>query len=252
MTTGFATRQAVGVDGSERLWREAAPAPRLRSSAEGQFEATRLSGWPGPEALAPPRRTLPTVRQVTRGSHLLGMAGMARDATLASTVRLAAAGDEAAFARIAACFHDDMLRVAYVVGGDWALAEDAVQAALWKAWRKLPSLREAERVRPWLVAVAANEMRQIVRHRNRSSVVEIELRPSEPGALADPTDAIGHVDLVNALRRLSSDDRDLLALRYVADLDSAEIGALRGLSASGVRNKLARLLGRLREDLDHA
>ncbi len=179
------------------------------------------------------------------------MDGMARDQALESTVRLAASGDEMAFARIAGSFHDDMLRVAYVVGGDWALAEDAVQAALWKAWRKLPSLRDADRVRPWLVAVAANEMRQILRHHSRRTLVEIELR-AEAGVLADPPDAIGCVDLGNALRRLSAEERDLLALRYVADLDSAEIGALRGMSASGVRNKLARLLCRLREDLDDA
>ncbi len=179
------------------------------------------------------------------------MTGLARDATLASTVRLAAGGDEAAFATIAATFHDEMVRVAYVVGGDWALAEDATQAALWKAWRKLPSLRDADRVRPWLLAVAANEMRQISRHRHRGAIVEIELQP-DAGAPADLPDVIGRVDLANALRRLSVDDRDLLALRYVAGLDSAEIGAQRGLTASGVRTRLTRLLGRLRKDLDHA
>jgi RNA polymerase sigma factor (sigma-70 family) len=51
---------------------------------------------------------------------------------------------------------------------------------------------------------------------------------------------------------LPPDDRRLLALRYVAGLDSTQIATHLGLSASGVRTRLARLLDRLRVDLDHA
>jgi len=50
---------------------------------------------------------------------------------------------------------------------------------------------------------------------------------------------------------LSAEDRSLLALRYVAGLDSTEIAAHLGGSASGIRSRLARLLDRLRVDLDH-
>ena len=57
------------------------------------------------------------------------------------------------------------------------------------------------------------------------------------------------MDLVNAIQRLKPDERSLLALRYGADLDSSEIGPLLGLSASGVRARLARLMGRLRKEL---
>jgi hypothetical protein len=49
--------------------------------------------------------------------------------TLASTVALAGAGDEAAFAELVAAYHVDMARVALVIGGDRELAEDAVQSA---------------------------------------------------------------------------------------------------------------------------
>jgi hypothetical protein len=54
------------------------------------------------------------------------MTGLARDAAMAATtVRLAAAGDTVAFARIVSAYHADMTRVAYVVaGGDQELADD--------------------------------------------------------------------------------------------------------------------------------
>src|SRR5436190_21907534 len=93
----------------------------------------------------------------------------------ASTVAEAAAGDAHALARIVGAHHDDMARICYVICGDQDMAQDAVQAAWPIAWRKLGSLRDPERLRPWLMAVAANEARQIVRRQRRYKVVEIDV-----------------------------------------------------------------------------
>jgi RNA polymerase sigma factor (sigma-70 family) len=175
------------------------------------------------------------------------MTGLTARATT-SEVQLAAAGDEAAFARIVAMHHAEMARIAYGVCGDPGLTEDAVQAAWSIAWRKLRTLRDPDRLRPWLIAVAANEARHLVRRRRREPVVELEIDSSGADA-TDPSDEIERVDLVNALRRLTPDERALLALRYGAGFDSAEIGPMLGLSASGARARLARLLGRLRKEL---
>ncbi len=177
------------------------------------------------------------------------MTSLAPDVAIASTVQLAAAGDELAFARIVAGHRAEMVRVAFVVCSDWEMAQDAAEAALWIAWRKLPSLRDPGRLRPWLMAVVANEARAALRHQHRHQVVELTIATDAAGA-GDPGDEIGQVDLSNALHRLSPEDRALVALRYLVDLDSAEIGTLTGRSASGVRTRLARVLDRLREELD--
>jgi len=177
------------------------------------------------------------------------MNSLAPDAAIATTVQLAAAGDEVAFARIVAAHRAEMVRVGFVVCGDWDMAQDAAQAALWIAWRKLPSLHEPERLRPWLLAVVANEARAIVRKRRRHPVVELMIATGDP-IDDDPADGIGQVDLSNALHRLTPEDRALVALRYLADLDSTEIGSLTGRSASGVRTRLSRVLDRLRKELD--
>ena len=71
------------------------------------------------------------------------------------------------------------------------------------------------------------------------------------GAGGDPADRIATVDLARALRSLAPDDRTLLALRFVAGLDSTEIATQLGISGSGVRSRLARLIERLRTELDH-
>jgi RNA polymerase sigma factor (sigma-70 family) len=178
------------------------------------------------------------------------MSSLAQDFAVAATVERAAAGDEVAFARIVAAHRPQMVRVAYVVSGDWELAQDAAQAALWKAWRKLPSLRDPGSLRPWLMSVAANEARMIFRRERRHPVVELAMA-ADATTQRQPTDAIDQIDLRNALNRLSPDDRAVVALRYVADLDSNEIGAITGRSASGIRTRLARALDRLQKDLGH-
>ena len=163
-------------------------------------------------------------------------------------VRSAATGDEMAFARLVAAHHASMARVAYVICADEDMTRDAVQSAWAIAWRRLRSLRDPSLVRAWLVAIAANEARQAVRRRRRVTVVDISEDIDRPGGL-DPVETVDLVDLRRSLRGLKVEERSLLAMRYAAGLGSAEIGQQIGMSASGVRSRLDRLLDRLRIDL---
>lgn len=179
------------------------------------------------------------------------MTGTTTAGSASAALASAVAGDEAAFARIVAAFHPDMVRVAYGICGDPDLARDAAQAAWLIAWRKLGQVREPEHLRAWLVAVAANEARHLVRRRHPGHIVELALDPPN-GDAADTSAEIRRLDLRNALHRLTPDERALIALRYGAELDSAEIGPLLGISASGVRARLMRVMGRLRKELTDA
>ena len=85
------------------------------------------------------------------------------DAVIAS----AAAGDEIAFGRIVAANHEDMRRVCAFITRDDAIADDAVQAAWSTAWRKIGTVRDPKGLRPWLMRVAINEAKQVLRKRRR-------------------------------------------------------------------------------------
>lgn len=169
-------------------------------------------------------------------------------AVLEATVRSAAAGDHAAFARLVAEHHASMARVAFVISGDADMTLDAVQSAWAIAWRRMKALRDPSQVRSWLVAIAANEARQAIRRRRRDRVVDIseDVARAEGGHLDASAEVI---DLDRALRGLKPEERSLLAMRYAAGLDSSEIAQLMGISPSGVRSRLARTIERLREDL---
>lgn len=171
----------------------------------------------------------------------------------ASIVGAAAAGDAVAFTRIVARYHAEMARVAFVIVGEADLAQDAVQSAWAIAWRRLGTRRESASLRAWLVAIAANEARQIARRDRRRALKEIPVDDApEAMAPAGTVDWADRLDVAGSLARLSADDRMLLALRFVSDLDSTEIAQILGGSASGIRSRLARLIHRLREDLSHA
>ena len=166
-------------------------------------------------------------------------------------VREAVSGDEAAFTRIVAAHHTDMLKVCLAVCGDIEIAEEAAQAAWGLAWRRLPSLRETGRVRSWLLSIAANQARDAVRRRRRRPGLELA-QANEVAGSGDPASRSGDIDLRRALSRLDPEDRALIALRYVAGLDSFELARGLGMSPSGTRARLARILDRLRTELGDA
>ena len=181
----------------------------------------------------------------------MGMGAMTRtagrqDADLLSS---AAAGDEIAFRRIIAEHHEDVRRVCCAIAGDDGIADEAVQAAWVIAWRKLGKVRGPERLRPWLVSVAVKEVKQLLRKRKRRAEVEVAADAAPvPGGVDPATDAAA-LDLHAALARLAPDDAALLAMRYVAGFDSNELAVATGISPSGTRSRIERLLRKLREDL---
>lgn len=171
-----------------------------------------------------------------------------RDAT--GVIASAAAGDEVAFGRIVAAYHAEMHRVCVFVCGDQSIAEDAVQAAWSIAWKKLGSIREPERLKPWLVSVAVNQARDVLRKRSRRAEVEIITELPAHGGGVDPATGIDALDLRTALLALEPEERELLGMRYVAGFNATELSTALGISPSGVRNRLERLTTRLRQELE--
>jgi RNA polymerase sigma-70 factor (ECF subfamily) len=163
----------------------------------------------------------------------------------------AAAGDEIAFRRIVAEHHDDMRKVCLAISDDRSIADEATQAAWVIAWKRLGDVHEIGHLRPWLVTVAANEAKQLLRKRRRRAQVEALAGTPDARAGSDPAMGVADIDLRDAMAGLDPDDRALLALRYVAGFDSNELARAIGISPSGVRNRLERLLKRLHEELDH-
>jgi len=161
----------------------------------------------------------------------------------------AVAGSEAAFRRIIATHHEDMRRVCLAISGDHAIAEEAVQAAWLVAWKKLGKVHSPDHLRPWLVSVAVNEAKHLLRSRRRRSEFESATAASGAALGGDPAGGIDLVDLWAAVRRMEPDDRALLTMRYGVGFNSTELAVATGKSPAAIRQRLKRLVDRLREDL---
>jgi RNA polymerase sigma factor (sigma-70 family) len=177
------------------------------------------------------------------------MAGTAEQ-DVGRIVESAAEGDEVAFGRIVAAYQEQMYCICVVVCRDRSLAEEAVQSAWSSIWQRLDSLREPEKLRPWVVAVAVNEAKSLLRKRRRHSEHEVPVDTSDKPGGIDPATGVAGIDLRDVMRRLDPDDRALLTMRYVLGFDATELSTAVGLSPSGTRTRLERLLERLRRELE--
>ena len=157
----------------------------------------------------------------------------------------AAAGDADSFASLIEPLLDPAYRLAAVMLADRSLAEDAVQEASIKAWRKLRQLRgDLTSLRPWFLAIVANECRMARRQRWWSVLKVAEVPPAEskPEQGTSP-------DLRSALLLLSLDDRLPLVLHFYLDLPLDEVARALGVSPSAAKSRIYRAAKRLRADL---
>jgi RNA polymerase sigma factor (sigma-70 family) len=136
--------------------------------------------------------------------------------------------------------------------GSRADAEDLTQETFeraFKAWGRYDPTRAS--VRTWLTAIARNLL--IDHYRSSRSAHERPL-DDDPGLEAPPEALDLGLDpnLANALATLGDRDRQIIALRYGADLSGPEIAEITNLSLANVQQILSRSLRRLRSELDGA
>jgi RNA polymerase sigma-70 factor (ECF subfamily) len=136
--------------------------------------------------------------------------------------------------------------VAYRIG-DGADAEDVTSATFERALRYRASF-DQRRGDPlaWLIGIAR---REIAEHLSGRPATTPELPDiAMPGDL--PADAATRLDLRRAVATLDERDRDLVALRYGADLPARAIADVLGLKTNTVEVALHRVLRKLRAELE--
>src|ERR687883_644313 len=129
-------------------------------------------------------------------------------------------GDERALAELVRAHQEIAFRVAYLITGNAADAEDALQDGLLKAWRALWRFRRGAPLRPWLLRIVANEARN--RRRAAGRRAALALRAAEEqgsgGAAPSPEDRAlsgeQREQLLAAVERLPEDARLVVACRY--------------------------------------
>ncbi|HEX2126669.1 MAG TPA: RNA polymerase sigma factor [Thermoleophilaceae bacterium] len=165
-------------------------------------------------------------------------------------------GDLDAYEEIVRMHQTVAFRTAWVITGSAADAEEAAQDAFVKAHAALSRFRMGARFRPWLLTIVANEARNRVKAAGRRERLALrmaeERRPS--GAVPSPEAALlvseQREELLAALGRLSTSDREAIACRYFLELSEAETAAALGCARGTVKSRLSRALDRLRSQME--
>ena len=166
-------------------------------------------------------------------------------------VSAACRGDTGAFTTLVERHRRDALRVAYgIADGE---ADDVAQEAFLKAYRHLPGFRAGSSFRAWLLAIVANEARNRRRSFVRRSALVLRVRDEPVVASDDPAEAAlrgaRRQEVLDAVARLPDRDREVISLRYFAQLSEAEMAASLGCAPGTVKSRLSRALERLRAEL---
>jgi RNA polymerase sigma-70 factor (sigma-E family) len=152
----------------------------------------------------------------------------------------AGGGDDARDREVAWLFrhrYGELVRLAYLLTSDNALAEELVQEAFVATWRSWDKLRATEAAYGYLRATLVNLARMSLRRR----MLELRHRIVRPEPVTEP-DPSGELDLARAVAALPMGKRACIVLRYFADLSEEETARLLGVSVGTVKSSTHRAL----------
>ncbi len=165
-------------------------------------------------------------------------------------VERARRGDHDAFAELAGAAISRLDGAAWLMLRDAEQAKDAVQNALVRAWRDLPTLRDPDRFDAWLhrlvVHACIDEARRLRRHR-----LDIELTTIDAPVTTGLEAAIVDRDqLERGFLRLEPEMRAVIVLHHYLDLPMPTVATTLGIPLGTAKSRLHRALAEMRAALD--
>ena len=148
------------------------------------------------------------------------------------------------FAEFYAARKDTVFRAALVAVGQRAAAEDAVAEAFTRAYERWRTVQNHPNPTAWVIKTALNTHRSSWRRWRRERLDAVPDR-----AAADPTPTALSADLLRVLLDLPTRQRQVVALRVLADLSAEETATILGITPSTVGVHLHRAMSWLREQL---
>ena len=161
-------------------------------------------------------------------------------------IRRCQEGDREAFRHLVETYKNPMYGTALLMTGNPALAEEHVQDALLNAWRGIRRFQRGRPVKPWLMRILVNS---VVSQQRRRSLSTVSLDESLPiGAPGDEAEAVENREVLRqALDQLTPEHREVVVLRYFADLTVAEVARSAGIREGTAKSRLHRALRQMRE-----
>ena len=162
----------------------------------------------------------------------------------------AAQTDAQAFAAIYDRYVQRVYRYCYYRTNNAPEAEDLTAQIFLAALESLPRYRQDGHFAAWLFSIARRKLADYYRRTSPTSLDEATLPPIQTDLALDVETAQRRERLLGLIRALAEEDRDLIHLRYVAELSFAEMAKALQRNEEAVKKRLYRLLGRLKQELE--
>ena len=151
------------------------------------------------------------------------------------------------FAHFVAARERALQRTAWLLTGDWALAEDLVQTALARSWPRWERIQRRDDPEIYVRRVMVNTWSTWRRRRWRGErATETVPDSAAPGDVA--ADLAARMAVRSALGSLTARQRAVVVLRVFDDLPEAQVAQVLNCAVGTVKSTLARSLAKLRED----
>lgn len=162
---------------------------------------------------------------------------------LVRLLRLAKAGDIAAFERIVLHHERLVFLTALRLLGRTEDAQDAAQEVFLRLYKHLGRFDEIRGFRPWLYRVTVNVCRDVYRQRRRATMLSLDDAAQAASPLSDPqaaaTDAEQRQVIAAGLATLTPKERAVLVLRDIQGLPTREVARALGTTQATVRSQAA-------------
>lgn len=154
------------------------------------------------------------------------------------------------FKRIFLPLHHKLYRIAFCLTGNKEDAEDMVQEAYLRIWKRRADLDEIENLEAFSVTVVKNVCLNMLRNRRQDEEIDNGQRPdvaaeTDVGREIESRDALGIVTAL--IERLPERQRDVIRMRDVGDCSFEEIEMSTGLSPGNIRTLLSRARKKIKE-----
>jgi RNA polymerase sigma-70 factor (sigma-E family) len=142
--------------------------------------------------------------------------------------------------------YQSLVRIATMLLRDNGAAEEVTQDAFVAMHNAWPRLRDSDKALAYLRQTVVNRSRSQIRHRVVAGKYVPPAVANAPGAEETAFAIFERSDVVSALRGLPARQREVLVLRYYADLSEAEIAKIMSISRGAVKSHAARGIAALR------
>ena len=137
-----------------------------------------------------------------------------------------------------------MYRLSYSILKNEEDAQDAVQEAIYNAYKKLETLKDKRKFKSWIYKIVTNTSFEILR--NKKNYIDIE----QENIAAEKIDIDTNLTLWKAVQGLEQPYRTTITLFYYEDMSIKEISEITGSKVDAIKKQLSRGRDKIKEEID--